>query len=75
MRFSNFFVPFCNQNGIIHIGKIHKPIIPFWLQKGTKKFENFTKIIFSETMASELSNDVPTMLRTFLEHILHFGEV
>ena len=39
------------------------------------KFENFTIIIFSETMASKLSNDVPTMLRTFLEQILHFGEV
>ena len=42
VKFSNFFVPFCNQNGIIHIGKIQKPIIPFWLQKGT----NITKIDF-----------------------------
>ena len=49
-------------------------MIPFWFQKDTKKYENFTKIIFSETMAFKLSNNAPTMSKTFLEHVLSIFE-
>jgi len=66
MEFLYFFVPFWNQNGII---KNEKFITPFWFQKCTKKCKNFMKIIFSENMDSQLSKDVPTMFRLFLEQI------
>ena len=45
-------------------------MIPFWFQKGTKKYKNFMKIIFSKNMDSQLSKGVPTIFRSFLERIL-----
>ena len=45
-------------------------MIPFWFQKGTKKYENFMKSIFLKNMDSQLSKDVPTIFRSFLEQIL-----
>ena len=62
-----FFVPFWNQNGMIHFSFL---MIPFWFQKGTKKCKIFMKFIFLENMDSQLSIDVPTMFRSYLEHIL-----
>ena len=68
-------MPFWNQSGIIQNCKIKNQTIPFWFQKGTKNYKNFIKSIFSETMAFKLSNDAPTMPKTFLEHILSIFEV
>ena len=49
--------------------------IPFWLQKGTKKYEKLKFSIFSKTIEFKLSKDVLTVFKTFLEQILCFDEV
>ena len=50
-------------------------LVPFWLQKGTKNRKKIIKNIFSKNMDRKLSKDVPTILRTFLDQILRFGEL
>ena len=68
-------VPFWNQNGIIQNCKNQKPNNTVLVLKCTKNYKNFIKSIFWETMAFKLSNDTPTMPKTFLEHILSIFEV
>ena len=67
MKILQFLVPFWNQNGMVDF---HFLMIPFWFQKGTKKCKILMKIIFLENMDFQLSKDVPTMFRSFLEQIL-----
>ena len=52
--------------------------IPFWLQKGTKKYEKLKTLNFPKSMELKLSKDVPTVFKTFLEQILclvKFGHI
>ena len=44
--------------------------MPFWFQKGTKNWEIFWKIFFSQNVDFQLSKDIPIMFQTFLEQIL-----
>ena len=74
-KFSHFFMPFWNQNGIHRNTKKQNQLIPFWLQKGTKKCGKLKILNFLKTMEFKLSKDVPTVFKTFLEQILCFGEV
>ena len=74
-NFLNFLCLFGTKTVLFKLVKIKNQTIPFWFQKGTKNYKNFIKSIFSETMAFKLSNDAPTMPKTFLEHILSIFEV
>ena len=65
-------MPFWNQNGMVDFTFL---MIPFWFQKGTKKYKIFMKIIFSKNMESQLSKDVPTIFRSFPEQIVASDEV
>ena len=68
-------MPFWNQNGIIQNCKNQKPNNTVLVPKKHQKVQKIHKKYFSETMDFELSNDAPTMPKTFLEHILSIFEV
>ena len=50
-------------------------MIPFWLQKGVKKWILLMQFTFSKNMNLKLSKDVPGMFKSFLERILSFFEI
>ena len=50
-------------------------VIPFWLQKGMKNWILLMQFTFSKNMHRKLSNDGPTIFKSFLDRILSIFEI